>query len=130
MLFRSFKSVLKEMTLMLGVGQQKPIKLYNLGNYKLPNKNVSVDLSEYYMDADGDLYSLNSYTYVTKFGRRLYPLSNNSRSGGKIINTLRSTLGTKVTVSREVIKAYIVDKKREVTLGTRGFKGTFLKENK
>ena len=130
MLFRSFKSVLKEMASMLGVGQQKPIKLYNLGTYKLPNKDISVDLSEYYMDADGDLYSLNTYTYVTKFGRRLYPLSHNSRSGGRIINTLRSTLGTNVTVSREVIKAYIVDKKREATLGTKGYQGTFLKEGK
>ena len=130
MLFRPFKSLLKEMTSMLGVGQQKPIKLYNLGTYKLPNKDISVDLSEYYMDADGDLYSLNTGTYVTKFGRRLYPLSNNSKSGSKVINTLRSIHGYKVTVSREVIKAYIVDKKREVTLGTRGFKGTFLKGDK
>lgn len=77
-------------------------------DYKNTTGNT-YDLSEYYIDSLGNLFSYNSETYCTydkNLKRRvLYRLSDNTlNSQGIIINTLRDTEGKKVTLRRDFIK--------------------------
>ena len=89
--------------------QPRNIQVYRLKNYYMPIVGIVVDLSEYLIDEEGDLYSLNDDTYFTKYGTRLKQLSNHSFNGsGSIVNTFRSTTGRKVTIRRSVIKKLMI----------------------
>jgi len=96
----------------LGIKPQA-FKLQPLGLFRLgtqfesfhQGKYVQHDLSEYFIDEEGTMYSRNNDTYFTKYGKRLTKLSDNSiSSSGKIVNSFRDKQGLKVTISRERIK--------------------------
>lgn len=102
---QKFSEASRAVSEVLGVKQQPykiiPLKFFRLGKYEMPNKGKSVDLSEYFMDEEGSLYSKNNDTYVTKFGKLLEKLSDESKNmSGNTINTLRAKDGTKVTIQR------------------------------
>ena len=80
------------------------VQLFSLGVFKSPKTGRTYDLSEYLIDSEGDLYSKNSGTYVTKYGRRLEKLSNNLA-----MNSLRDKRGIKVTIRREVLKEMLAN---------------------
>ena len=76
-----------------------------------PNKKATDCLGYYLLDQVGNLYSLNSRTYCTKYGYQMYKLSDESCNlGGQLHNTLRTELGVKVTVTRaELIRKFLND---------------------
>jgi hypothetical protein len=83
----------------------RQLKVYRLGFYTMPVSKIVVDLSEYFIDEEGDMYSLNNDTYFTKFGIRLKQLSNGSyNQSGKLINTFRDVTGRKVTIDRQSLR--------------------------
>jgi hypothetical protein len=85
--------------------QPRDLKVFRLGDYTLPRTGETVDLSEYLIDEEGDLYSVNNDTYFTKYGTRLKQLSNGALdAGGYITNSFRATNGRKVTIRRKEIK--------------------------
>lgn len=80
----------------------EPVQLFRLGNFVLPVKGTTEDLSEYFIDADGDMYSKNDDTYFTKYGMILTKLSNGALdSSGNIVNSFRAKSGNKVTIARK-----------------------------
>lgn len=86
----------------------KPVelKLYSLGMFTRPQRGDTLDLSDYFIDEEGDVYSLNRDTYFTKFGMRLEILSNGARNeSGQIVNSFRARNGVKVTITRNKLKA-------------------------
>lgn len=86
------------------VKDARSVQLFSLGEFKAPNTGKIHDLSEYFIDSEGDLYSKNTTTYVTKYGRRLEKLSNNLT-----MNSLRDKRGIKVTISRKVLKTMLAN---------------------
>lgn len=85
----------------------RELKLYQLGLYTMPVSKEVVDLSEYFIDEEGDMYSLNHDTYFTKFGIQLKQLSNGAyNQSGVIVNSLRGTNGRKVTLRRKDVIAF------------------------
>ena len=87
----------------------RQLKVYRLGFYVMPESKTVVDLSEYFIDEEGDIYSLNNDTYFTKYGIRLKQLSNSSfNQSGKLINTFRATSGRKVTIDRQSLRIKMV----------------------
>jgi hypothetical protein len=101
----------------LGIKPQA-FKLQPLGLFRLGTQFGSVhqgefvqhDLSEYFIDEEGTMYSRNNDTYFTKYGKRLTKLSDNSiNASGKIVNSFRDKRGLKVTISRERIKRMMRD---------------------
>ena len=56
--------------------QLRPLKMFRLGFIPLTYAGAGTiqDFSEYVIDEDGDLYSINNDTYVTDFGIRLTQL--------------------------------------------------------
>lgn len=82
-------------------------KLYKLGFYVMPIKGRVVDLSQYFVDESGDLYTQNKRTHFTTYGMVLKPCSNFSYKGSLLVNTLRDTLGTKVTIPRKKLQDMI-----------------------
>lgn len=82
----------------------RSVQLFSLGVFKSPRRGITHDLSEYLIDSEGDLYSKNSDTYVTKYGRRLEKLSNNLT-----MNSLRDKRGIKVTIRRKVLKTMLAN---------------------
>jgi hypothetical protein len=81
-----------------------PIKMFRITSYMCPLLSKNVNLKEYFIDQDGDLYSRNTATYFTKYGKELEKLSNNCKnSKGDYINSLRTIQGSKVTVRRSVL---------------------------
>ena len=82
----------------------RSVQLFSLGEFKAPNTGKIHDLSEYLIDSEGDLYSKNTDTYVTKYGTRLEKLSNNLT-----VNSLRDKRGIKVTISRKVLKTMLAN---------------------
>lgn len=80
--------------------QPTNVRLFQLGDYLLPDSGLIVDLSEYFIDSQGDMYSLNNDTYFTKYGIRLKILSNTAISNGNIVNSFRAKSGRKVTIRR------------------------------
>lgn len=94
-----------------------PLRLYRLNKYTLPELGVDVYLKEYFIDEEGSLYSRNTNTYFTKYGKLLTKLSDNTMLHGKIINTLRDISGKKVTIQRNrLINMMNMGKLEEVTL--------------
>lgn len=98
--------LIKSLSEVFGVKDQvfkvEPVKLYRLGNYVLPVKGTIEDLSEYFIDEDGDLYSKNDDTYFTKYGVVLTKLSNSARDNSlRVVNSLRAKSGNKVTIARD-----------------------------
>lgn len=80
----------------------EPVQLFRLGDFGLPVKGTNEDLSEYFIDADGDMYSKNDDTYFTKFGMVLTKLSNGALdASGNIVNSFRAKSGNKVTIARK-----------------------------
>ena len=86
------------------VNDARSVRLFSLGIFKSPRRGTSHDLSEYLIDSEGDLYSKNTDTYVTKYGTRLEKLSNNLT-----VNSLRDKRGIKVTISRKVLKTMLAN---------------------
>lgn len=81
-----------------------PIRMFRITSYLCPLLNAQANLKEYFIDEDGDLYSRNTNTYITNYGKQLEKLSNNcSNSKGDLINSLRTIKGGKVTVRRSVL---------------------------
>ena len=77
-------------------------RLFCLGSIE-HNNNV-YNLSAYFIDDQGTLYSKNRDTYVTEFGTYYVTLSDGSTNKlGKVVNTMRSEDGRKVTMTRESI---------------------------
>lgn len=85
--------------------QPTGIKLYQLGEYQLPESGLIVDLSEYLIDSQGDMYSINNDTYFTKYGKRLKILSNGASVNGWTVNSFRAKSGRKVTIRRNKLIA-------------------------
>lgn len=76
--------------------------LKKLGFYKKPLKGTSHNLSEYSVDANGQVWSNNNDTYVTKYGRYIA-----QGQGQDATVTLRDDNGKKVSISRKkLVKAY------------------------
>lgn len=90
--------------------QPTDIKVFRLGEYVMPLKKLTLDLSEYLIDSAGDMYSLNDDTYFTKYGTRLKLLSN-----GVSVNSFRCKSGRKVTISRSKLIASMRKGKFEQT---------------
>ena len=88
--------------------QPTNIRLFQLGDYYMRDLNTIVDLSEYLIDSQGDMYSLNDDTYFTKYGTRLKILSNNSYNNGKLVNSFRAKSGRKVTIQRSKIRSMML----------------------
>lgn len=86
------------------VNDVRSVQLFSLGIFKSPRRGISHDLSEYLIDSEGDLYSKNNDTYVTKYGTRLEKLSNKLS-----VNSLRDKRGIKVTISRKVLKTMLAN---------------------
>lgn len=81
-----------------------PIQLFRLSLYTLPNTGKIVDLSEYFIDIEGSVYSRNVRTYFTDYGMLLEKLSDSSyNNSGSIVNSFRSTTGRKVTIRRQAL---------------------------
>lgn len=82
-----------------------PLRLYQINNgYKLPNKGNVINLSTYFIDEEGSLYSRNVNTYFTKYGTLLERLSDSSHDhNGNIVNTFRGEFGEKVTIRRSIL---------------------------
>ena len=80
--------------------QPTNVRLFQMGDYLLPDSGLIVDLSEYFIDSQGDMYSLNNDTYFTKYGIRLKILSNESITSGNVVNSFRAKSGRKVTIRR------------------------------
>jgi hypothetical protein len=75
-------------------------KLFCLGIIK--QRGVEYDLSAYFIDEQGTLYSKNRDSYETDYGTSTLTLSDGSVNKlGKIVNTLRDSKGRKVTLTRE-----------------------------
>jgi len=96
---------IKKLSEIFGVKDQpfrvQPIRLFRLGKYILPQKGTVEDLSEYFLDEEGSLYSKNDDTYFTLQGQVLTKLSDSARSkSGAVVNSLRAKSGNKVTISR------------------------------
>lgn len=104
---RKFEKLVKEIGQSFSVNvakliQPRELKVFRLGTYIMPVSKESVDLSEYFIDEEGDMYTLNDDTSFTKFGSRLVQVSNNAYdAGGKRTNSFRATNGRKVTIRRE-----------------------------
>lgn len=82
----------------------RPLALYCLGkNFTMRRhvlggiEEVQLDLSQYFIDEEGDLYSMNDETYVTHGGRNLVMLANSSvDDAGYLVNSLRDRNGRSV----------------------------------
>ena len=88
--------------------QPRELRVFRLPTlYSMPKSGELVDLSNYYIDEEGDMYSLNSNTPFTEFGARLEMISNDAIDrDGSIVNSLRGKSagrGRKVTVRRDAI---------------------------
>lgn len=80
------------------------IQLAPIGIYTLPSTGEQVDLSEYYLDKFGNLYSANPDTWEVNpiKKRNLLICSNNCiNKSGDMINSLRSKGRKKVTIARK-----------------------------
>lgn len=82
------------------------LELAPVGNFTTPIKGKTVDLSQYYIDEAGQLYSGNLLTWEInkRMNRDLLICSNNCIQGTAIINSLRGDCGTKVTLARKTLK--------------------------
>lgn len=81
-----------------------PIRMYRLTRYECPLSGLKANTKEYFIDADGDLYTRNMRTYFTNYGMKLEKLSNNCMNKkGDRINSLRTTKGEKITVRRSIL---------------------------
>lgn len=93
---------------LLGKLSKKPkegLTLSNLGWYW--QGAYTYNLSEYYVDKSGQLYSFNSHTWERNKSKDkdiLICSNNTTNKNGDIINTLRTTSGIKVTVKRKDLK--------------------------
>ena len=86
------------------------MKLYQCGPRKCTSKLKPKEcLGQYFLDQLGNMYSLNTQTYCTKYGYRMHKLSDEScNQMGQLHNTVRTTLGLKVTVTRaELINKFL-----------------------
>lgn len=79
--------------------------LKKLGFYQKPNVKTRHDLSEYSIDEQGQVWSNNNDTYVTKYGRRI-----RKGEGMTRVATMRDRDGKKVSITRgKLIRAFIQD---------------------
>jgi len=81
------------------------LKLRSLGMFKKGNKIYNLNC--YYLDKHNNLYSRNSSSWEIdpKRGYDILKCSNGSRDGsGRIVNSLRTGLGTKVTIPRNYLE--------------------------
>lgn len=104
-----FSQVVRELSNVLGIKPMPfniiPIQLFRLGTYTMPNTGLVVDLSEYFIDIEGSMYSRNASTYFTDYGKLLEKLSDNSfNNSGSLVNSFRALSGKKVTIRRQAIK--------------------------
>lgn len=121
---RKFEKLVKEIGQSFSVNVAKLIvpkelKVYRLGEYRMAKTGEVLDLSEYFIDEEGDMYTLNDDTYFTNNGTRLKQISNGAYdAGGKMTNSFRATNGRKVTIRREHFR-------RLMHQGNLGLKLTF-----
>lgn len=79
--------------------------LKKLGFYQKPNVKTRHDLSAYSIDEQGQVWSNNRNTYVTKYGRRI-----RQGEGADGVATLRDAEGKKVSIVRKkLVRAFIQD---------------------
>jgi len=91
--------------IMIGDDATKKLRLVSLGEYN------NSDLSRYFIDRDGNLYSRNGLSWEINpvKDRDLLKLSNNSTDkSGNIVNSFRDTKGNKVTVPRNRFNYYVL----------------------
>lgn len=83
--------------------ETKMLTLKQIGVYKAPSG--SRNLRDYYVDDKGSLYSRNmdSYELGRREGYGILKCSDDSVIKGDIVNSLRDTMGTKVTIRRKNI---------------------------
>lgn len=101
------------------------LEISSLGTYSQGGKKHN--LSEYYVDREGQLYSRNTDTWEldSRSGRDLLICSNkNVNKLGSVVNSLRTTSRKKVTVRRESLKfnRFNVTKLNVTKTGDRHFK--------
>ena len=86
---------------LFNIGTKRP-RLFCLGSVE--HNGIVYNLSAYFINDRGNLYSKNKDTYVTEFGTYLVRLSDDSTNKlGKVVNTMRTEGGRKVTMTRESI---------------------------
>jgi len=79
------------------------LELVPIGMYNLPSTGESQNLFDYYLDKNGNLYSINPDTWEInhKERRDILICSNHATdNSGNIVNSLRSRSGRKVTIKR------------------------------
>lgn len=82
------------------------IFLKKLGTYKKPIKGTTHNLSAYTVDQNGNVFSNNKNTYVTKYGKAV-----REGQGKDPTVTLRDDQGIKVSITRSKLRqAYLSDK--------------------
>jgi len=82
------------------------LELAPIGEYTMPNLQKTVDLSRYFVDQNGNLYSSNPKTWEinSRKGKDILVCSNTALdSAGNIVNSLRGLDGKKVTLRRRDI---------------------------
>lgn len=99
----------------LGTIESKEVlTIVPIGSY-ITSRGNEFDLSEYCVDKNNQLYSVNSYTWELdrKKGKDILKCSNMSTdNSGYIVNSLRDTNGNKVTIRRDDISFDLLSKKR------------------
>lgn len=90
------------------------ITVVPIGSYTT-SRGSEFNLSEYCVDKDNQLYSVNAYTWELdrKKGKDILKCSNMSTdNSGYIVNSLRDTNGNKVTIRRDCISFDLLSKTR------------------
>lgn len=111
------KTVLKVYFKLLAFIKNKEVlELKSLGFWRQGGRLYN--LSEYFIDPQGQLYSKNSYTWELNHtrGKDILICSNGTMNNGSIINTLRTTTGRKVTVPRKNIHFNLLNDNHVITL--------------
>ena len=75
------------------------MRLKRLGKLRKPRVGTKHNLKEYFIDSEGNVYTMNKGTYVTKYGR--FVISSNGRD---LTVTMRDTKGRKVSIRKSTLK--------------------------
>lgn len=104
-----------------GFYKLQKIRLFSLGKnvFKMKHRGIEIglDLREYFLDLEGNLYSINDDTWCTKYGVNLLQCSDDAtNNSGSVVNSLRDVFGVKFTPTRHrLIMARKVGELEEVS---------------
>ena len=83
------------------------LHLVSLGSYFRPTKNDLVDLKQYFLDSENNLYSANLDTWEVdpRKGKHILKCADTSfNNQNEMVNSLRGMNGVKVTIKRKDYK--------------------------